>query len=52
MAAVKRITRLLGVTALLACAGIAIGFVASLMRPRPKSLYAAPDHADGFGGAD
>jgi|tagenome__1003787_1003787.scaffolds.fasta_scaffold8307421_2 hypothetical protein len=43
MASVKRIVRLLGAAALLACAGVALGFVSALMRARPKSRYAADD---------
>jgi hypothetical protein len=41
MATFKRILRLLGAAALLACAGVAVGFVAALVHPRPKSRYAA-----------
>jgi len=42
MAAVRRMARLLALAALLASAGVAIGFVAALVRPRPRTRYAAP----------
>jgi hypothetical protein len=43
MATVTRLTRLVAAAALLACAGVALGFIAALMRPRPKSRYASAD---------
>ena len=40
MTAVRRVARLVAAGALLAFAGVALGFVAALLRPRPKSRYA------------
>ena len=40
MTAVRRIVRYAAAAALLASAGVALGFVAALLRPRPKSRYA------------
>jgi hypothetical protein len=41
MAAAKRVARIAAIAALLAVAGLAAGFVAALVRPRPTSRYAA-----------
>jgi hypothetical protein len=41
MRAIRRVARLVAVAAVLATAGVALGFVAALVRPRPKSGYAA-----------
>jgi hypothetical protein len=43
MAAIRRTRRLVAVAALLATAGVALGFVAALARARPKSRYAASE---------
>jgi hypothetical protein len=56
MTAVKRTARFLAFAALLASAGVALGFVAALLRPRPRSRYAslgqpmAADHVGAGGG--
>jgi hypothetical protein len=42
MRAIRRVVRILALTALLASAGIALGFLAALVRPRPRSRYASP----------
>ena len=41
MRAIKRVTRIIALAVLLASAGVALGFVAALMRPRPQSPYAS-----------
>jgi hypothetical protein len=48
MTATRRIARLGAAVALLACAGVAVGFLAALVRARPKSRYAARDAAGGW----
>jgi hypothetical protein len=56
MRAIRRVVRILALTALLAGAGIALGFLAALVRPRPGSRYASPGrqpvHAAGPADAD
>ena len=41
MTAVRRTARFLAFAALLASGGAALGFVAALVRPRPRSRYAS-----------
>jgi hypothetical protein len=41
MRAIKRVARIIALATLLASAGVALGFLAALARPRPKSGYAA-----------
>jgi hypothetical protein len=41
LTAIRRVVRILALTALLAGAGIALGFLAALVRPRPRSRYAS-----------
>jgi hypothetical protein len=41
MRAIRRVARIVALAALLASAGVALGFVAALMRPRPPSRYAS-----------
>jgi hypothetical protein len=41
MTAVRRTARFLALAALLASAGVAVGFVVALVRPRPRSRYAS-----------
>jgi hypothetical protein len=43
MTAIRRVTRVVRWVILLALAGVALGFLAALVRPRPKSGYAAGD---------
>jgi hypothetical protein len=42
MSAIRRVARIVALTALLAGAGVALGFLVALMRPRPRSRYASP----------
>jgi hypothetical protein len=41
MRAITRVARIIALAGLLAGAGVALGFIAALMRPRPKSSYAS-----------
>jgi hypothetical protein len=57
MRAIMRAARLVALVLLLAAAGVALGFLAALVRPRPRSRYAslgqpvAPDGPRAGGGA-
>jgi hypothetical protein len=41
MRAIRRVARTIALAAVLASAGVALGFVAALVRPRPPSGYAS-----------